>query len=180
MKRCAVQVLVFLLLAAFAYEATILATPRLLMAYAMHRVTAGVGLNHILHAPRADENARAIVMPSPDLLYSACAYDLAAGPLRVHAPIPRETYWSLAAYDARTDNYFTIDDRTAEADAVDLVLVADDVPLPAAASGTRVVRAPGNKGLVLLRTLVDRDERASELDGARRQASCAALPAGGA
>ena len=62
----------------------------------------------------ADENARAIVRPSPDLLYAGCAFDLADGPLRIQATVPRDTYWSLSMFAANTDNFFVVNDRAAK------------------------------------------------------------------
>ncbi|MDT0498644.1 DUF1254 domain-containing protein [Algiphilus sp. W345] len=41
--------------------------------------------NSIYHAPRTNASDRRMVMPSPDMLYSACPYDLKAGPLQVLA-----------------------------------------------------------------------------------------------
>ena len=182
MKRTAAWLLAGLLLAGAVHEATILATPRLLMWAVMQRLASLGGIGHMVHAPRADESRRQVVMPSPDLLYSYCVYDLAVGPLRVHAEVPANTYWSLSAYDARTDNFYAVNDRDAGAAEVDVLLLPadDNMPAPAVAAGVRVVRSPSRRGLLLLRTLVDRDERVTELDSARRRASCEVLPLQGA
>jgi uncharacterized membrane protein len=177
LKRLAPWLLAGLLLAIGAYEGAILATPRALMWLVMRRLGAVGGVDQIVHAPRADEGQRRIVMPSSDLLYSYCVYDLALGPLHVHAEAPAGTYWSLSAFDARTDNYYAVNDRDPGAAGFDLVLVeegADTAGLPATAA-TRVVRSPSRRGLLLFRTLVDRDERAAELDTARRRSYCERL-----
>jgi len=164
-----------LLLAAAAHEATIALLPRVMMWGLTRRLDRLGGTGRILHAPRADERQRQVVMPSPDLLYSYCLYDLAQGPLRVHAEIPADALWSLSAYDASTDNFFTIDDRDAGGGSVDLVLTPDGRADPAFAPGIRVLRSPSRRGILLFRTLVDQDARMAALDAARRRASCEVL-----
>ena len=65
-------------------------TVRLLPYAVMHVVLEKVGpMDTIRHGKRPDETSRAVVRPSPDLLYSTCPYDLAEGPLRVTAPVPQ-------------------------------------------------------------------------------------------
>lgn len=176
MKPWPRRIVVFLVLVALFHEAAILAAPRVLMWLAMSKLERLGGVGQIVHAPRADENSRRIVMPSPDLLYSYCVYDLAQGPLRVHAPIPPDTYWSLSAYDASTNNWYVVDDRNAGGKDLDLLVVGPDAAQPQAQPGLRVARSPSRRGLLLFRTLVDRDEHLPELDAARRQASCAPQP----
>jgi uncharacterized membrane protein len=176
MKQWPRRIALFLVLVAVFHAAAILAAPRVLMWLAMSKLEHLGGVGHIVHAPRADENSRRIVMPSPDLLYSYCVYDLAQGPLRVHAAIPPDTYWSLSAYDASTNNWYVVDDRGAGSNDVDLLVLAPDAAQPQAEPGLRVARSPSRRGLLLFRTLVDRDERGPSLDAARRQASCAPQP----
>ena len=165
-----------LLIAALTYSATIRLAPSALMFAVTHRLASLGGVNQIVHAPRADEHQRSVVMPSPDFLYSYCVYDLSHGALRVQASVPADTYWSVSAYDAHTDNYYAIDDRSLPAHRLDLLLIAAQSPLPSpASSGSTadfVVRSPSTRGILLFRTLVDRDARVTELDQARRQASC--------
>ena len=90
----------------------------------MHVVLEKVGpMDTIRHGKRPDETSRAVVRPSPDLLYSTCPYDLALGPLRVTAPVPQSTYWSVSGFDAETNNFFVKNDSQAGA-KVDFVLIA--------------------------------------------------------
>lgn len=163
------------LVAIAAHQATIALTPDLLMRGAMRRLAAIGGLNQLSFPKPATETERVIVMPSPDLLYSVCPYDLSAGPLLFEAELPPQTLWSLSAYDARTDNYFVLDDRNAGT-AQPRIVFALDTQTPPAAADRRIVRSPSARGLLLVRTVVDRESRLAELDQWRRKARCTPLP----
>ena len=71
------------------------ATPRLIM----NRLMSGPAAqamnmrNQAAFPPAVDATARRVVMPSPDLLYSVCVFDVSAGPVRVRAEpgLPRST-----------------------------------------------------------------------------------------
>lgn len=162
-----------LALAALVHQAALWAVPRVVMATAMERLSADTGANAATYPPRADADARAVVRPSPDLLYASCVFDLRDGPVRLRADIP-DTYWSLSLYAADTDNFLVENDRTTGAKSVDLVLAprGAQVALPA---GARLVESPSSRGVALVRTLVDRDEREAELDAARRTFRCTPL-----
>lgn len=148
--------------------------PRVVMRIAIDAMASRDGFNRAVFPPRADETARTIVRPSPDLLYAGCAFDLAAGPVRLRAVVPQDTYWSLSMFAANTDNFFVVNDRRATSGAVDLVLAApgSTVALP---DGATLVEAPSTRGIVLTRTLIARADRLGELDEARRRFTCAPL-----
>ena len=163
-----------LLVALAAHQATIVLTPDLLMRGAMKRLARIGGMNQLSFPKQATETERVIVMPSPDLLYSICPYDLSQGPLLFDATLPPDTLWSLSAFDARTNNYFVVDDRQLGTAQPSIVFAlasqpVDEVP------GRRIVQSPSARGLLLVRTVVDRDERVAELDQWRRKAHCAPL-----
>lgn len=91
--------------------------PRTMMAGAMDRIAAiSGGTNLFAYPPLADDQARRVVRPSPDLAYATCVLDLGDGPVRIDAPVP-DSYWSLTLFDARTDvvAVMTNDDFTDEA-----------------------------------------------------------------
>lgn len=158
--KVAGKLALFLALALAANLATVAALPRLINAYVMYRIEqlAG-GANRALPAPRADASARTVVRPSPDLLYTACVFDLADGPLRITAPV-QDRYVSVSGFAADTSNFFAINDGDIEPDAAgrkrfDIVVArAGATGLPA---GARVVTAPSERGLILFRSLITRD-----------------------
>lgn len=156
------------------HAATVWLLPRVVMTVATEGMAENAGFNHAVYPPRADETARTIVRPSPDLLYAGCAFDLSAGALRIRAAVPRDTYWSLSMFAANTDNFFVVNDRGAASGAVDIVLaqVGSAVAVP---DGATLVEAPSARGIVLTRTLIASAQRVAELDEARRRFSCEPL-----
>jgi uncharacterized membrane protein len=99
-----------LLLAAFIAMAVhmiaVISIPRLIMNRVID-IVAGEGSQPYLPPP-IDHTHRRVVMPSPDLLYAVCAYDLADGPLRITLEGSYPRYWSIALYNARSDNFLTL------------------------------------------------------------------------
>ncbi len=160
-----------LVVAALVHAAAVFGAPRLVMRRIMAGVAASAGgWNAAFAGPRASAASRQIVMPSPDLLYTICAFDLSNGPVRLTATPPTGTYWSAAAYAANTDNFFVVSDRTLNARTLDTVLALEGQAAPA---GATVVRAPSPRGIVLYRTLIADEARLPELDAARKAMRCA-------
>jgi uncharacterized membrane protein len=175
LARNAVWIIAALLIAVVVHAASLLLVPRVAMARAITLMTRIGPLNTMTQAPRATAASRAIVRPSPDLLYSSCPYDLGAipgGMLHVHARGLPKTYWSVSAFDADTNNFFVRNDRQAGNGAVDFVIVARGV----ATNGIElpVIVSPTMRGIVLFRTLIDDDKRLAEIDAARKRAACEA------
>lgn len=119
-------------------------------------VIAREAINVALPSPRATANARTVVRPSPDLLYTACVFDLRRGPLHISTPVP-DSYISVSGFGANSNNFFAVNDRNAVTDAqgrkhLDLLLSRDaTTPVPA---GARHIVAPSDRGLILFRTLI--------------------------
>lgn len=150
-----------LLIAVAVHFALIIATPNVMMNVAFDRISAG-GPNVWRPAERVTPLSRTIIRPSPDFAYSACAYDLANGPLTLRVA-PWHEYWSISLYAANSDNYFVIDDREAH-NGVEIVLVRNRRDAPDDAE--RVVESPSGRGIALIRRLAptgDEYNRASEV-----------------
>lgn len=125
------------------------------------------GVNVALPSPRPDASARTVVRLSPDLLYSACVFDLRSGPLRVTAPVP-DSYFSISGFAADTSNFFAFNDRTAALDAegqrhIDLVLTHGDARPAALPAGAQRVTAPSARGVILFRILITDDAALPQL-----------------
>ena len=173
-------VLVFLLLTPLFNLLTVLVLPRAINTLVMHRIAAkGVegalvpdarpeaqrrkaeviarkGINVALPAPRADANSRTVVRPSPDLLYTACVFDLSKGPLHIRAPI-QDGYVSVSGFGSDSSNFFAVNDRNTLAAAdgrkrFDLLLTRGELVVTPV--GARVIVSPSPRGLVLFRSLV--------------------------
>ncbi len=162
-----------LLIAAIAHLAIIFATPRVLMNVAFDRLSAG-GANAWRIADRVTPLSRTIVRPSPDFAYSACAYDLADGPLTIRVG-SWHAYWSLSLYAANSDNYFVIDDREAHS-GTEIVLVRRrrDGPEDAA----RVVQSPSTRGIALIRRLAPTSDEYNRAREVARGDVCGAIAPG--
>ena len=170
--------LALLALAAAVHLAAVWALPRAIM----WRLASGGSSNMpseggVLLPPMTDHTQRRVVMPSPDLLYAICSYDLATRPLRLRADPKLPTYWSIALYAANSDNFFVLNDRQAAGAPVDLVLIGPDMAKPGALpAGARLVKAPGGRGLLLMRVLVgDYAAEREAVEAARRSLRCTPL-----
>lgn len=158
---------------------TIWAIPRLIMDRIIALGSADSTLeraNGVTLPPPTDHTQRRIVMPSPDLLYATCFFDLDEQPLRVTLSTDYPRYWSIALYSSNSDNFFVVNDRNAPNGYVDLTVVA---PRHNAATSTlqnresQVVVSPTHRGMLLMRLLVNDDpEVRAAAEVARRSLRC--------
>lgn len=166
---------IVLAVAAASHLAAVWAVPRVLMQMAFRAGEKRTGGdNRAYHFGLTTAGSREVVMPSPDLLYAGCIYDVSKGPVAITADVP-ETYWSVALYADNTDNFFVLDDRDVPSRHARVVLVAEDATPPASATGAVIVKAPSKRGLVLFRTLVLDRSKLDELRASQRTAACAPL-----
>jgi uncharacterized membrane protein len=165
---------VVLAVAAVVHVLAVWALPRVIMAVVLQRAAQQAGPSGVIHPPRATGASRTIVMPSPDLLYAACVYDLARGPVRVTADPRLDGYWSIALYGATSDNWFAVNDRQAGGQPVDfLVTESGATRLGAVPAGARVLDSPSRRGLVLMRVLAGGGgEDQQRPEAARRTLAC--------
>jgi len=138
-----------LLVAVVTHIVAIFAVPNVLMNVALQRL--GGGHYNAWHlGDRVTAASRTIVRPSPDFAYSACPYDLATGPVRIHVA-PWNDYWSLSLYANNSDNFYVLDDREAR-DGADILLIRGGAPPPDHPTAT-VVESPSARGIALIRRL---------------------------
>ena len=163
--------------AIIAHLALVWATPRLIMRHVMNSPEA-IELNMLNNAafpPPVDASSRRVVMPSPDMLYSVCVFDVSTGPVRVTAQPGLKTYWSIALYGANSDNFFVVNDREVGSAAVDLWLASEgpNTTAPAVPTGAKVVITPSEKGFLLMRVLTGNyAAEKSVVEPARRTLVC--------
>jgi len=104
------------------------------------------------------------LLQSPDPLFeaAACRFDLADGVARLTARglVP---YWSVSVYDRDGDNVYSLNDRTATADGLDLVIATPGEmtslrkSLPAEFRSSVFVEVPIDDGMVVVRSFVPDD-----------------------
>jgi len=145
--------------------------PRVVMMRAFDRLGA-VNAMHVGRRPTAA--SRAIVRPSPDIVYASCPYDLTKGPLRVTAPVIHTSYWSISAFDANTNNFFVKNDQQTPADSVELIVVRHGQAWPKLDTAVErvILFSPSEKGLILIRAVVDDDKHLPAVEAALHQARC--------
>ena len=157
-----------LLGAAVVHLAAVAALPRLAMRAAMNRMQLAP-VNGFAQAPLATEKSRGIVRPSPDLAYSILVFDVKQRALAVTVPLT-QPYTSLSGFAANTDNFFAINDLTAGASEISVVVVGPDTPRGGLA-GARVIESPSDRGILLVRRVVPSADAFAEIDAVRRRAS---------
>lgn len=130
--------------------------------------------------PRAEPGTEALPYLDPGMAYAVCRFSLGKGPVRMQAKLP-ETFWSLAVFDRRGRNIYSLNDRSAENSTLDLV-VATSVQIAElkqepreALESSIVIENPGNSGFALLRVFVPDPTLAEEAIDALRRADCRAL-----
>ncbi len=109
--------------------------------------------NQWVFAPPTTHERRAIVRPSPDLLYSLLLYDVSEYPLHLTATIP-DNYWSISGFAMNTDNFFTINDKQAKSNPIDVVVIGKDMSYTDTTGKTQVIVAPTDTGILLIRTVI--------------------------
>jgi uncharacterized membrane protein len=147
---------------------TVMAVPYVVMLILKYDTDAEA--NRVYHGPLVTAETRDVVRPSPDLLYSACPFDLSQTPLRVTARVP-DSYFSISAFADDTDNFFVLNDLQIDTEQVTIVLVTENqdyTPKPA----ERVVIAPSTEGVVLFRILIEDRNELDPVLAIQRQADC--------
>lgn len=157
--------------ALLAWQATLALVPSALMALAVRRVAQAGGMNRMTHAPIVTAESRAIVRPSPDLLYSSCPFDVSAGPVLVDVAPVRSPYWSLSVFDAETNAAFVRNNLQAGGQPLRVAITLAGQAVP---SGYHIVRVNGSRGVALVRILIDRQAPAGVIDRERRASRCGA------
>jgi uncharacterized membrane protein len=134
------------------------------------------GQFHTLPLPEA--GAEPLVALDPRMVHAVCRFSLADGPVRARALFPDE-FWSVAVFDRRGRNVYSLNDRAAERSRLDLAILT---PIqmaqlrqdpPAALETAIVLELPIESGFLLLRAFVPDDSYLPSVMTALRNASCA-------
>lgn len=193
-KRALRALLVWLALAMAIHALAVWAIPRVVMRMAMTRLAAAAppapapatalapataaASVHAVYPPMSTATSRTIVLPSPDLAYALCVYDLSQGPVDIDAAPEWPLYWSVALYAANTDNYLVRNDQEARGRPVHWRLLPPGTePAQTLPDGREPIVAPASRGLVLLRVLVaDRERQAEAVARAQHALRCTTAP----
>lgn len=179
MSRWIKLTVVTLVLAAAFHVAVVEMVPVGITTIFMRRASAQFGTNRVLANPLPTDTSRAVVKPSPDLLYAVCVYDVSTDPVRI-AIQPSYGYWSLALFARNTDNFFKLSAADIKGGSADVFLgqAKDAARVEAEFPKARFVAAPGTSGVMLARILVlDQAHMEAELT-AQKSVRCDPVPKG--
>jgi uncharacterized membrane protein len=113
----------------------------------------------------------------PRMLHAVCRFSLGASPIRITATLP-DHYWSVAIFDRRGRNVYSLNDRSADRTKLDLAVITPvqmaqlrQEP-PEVLDTAIVVEIPISEGFALLRVFVPDDTELGEATTALRTAAC--------
>jgi Predicted integral membrane protein len=158
MRSLALSVLIGLVGAALLHIVIVLALPRWTGSDAFTRVTA-LGETGRFFALANEANPTGLFNDDPHIRSAVCRFDLSDGPVRVLAngDVP---IWTTATYDAASNETYSLNDRSAIGDGVDLTLVTPTQLLllkrnmPAALTRSVMVELKQEQGYVVIRAIV--------------------------
>jgi len=133
------------------------------------------GVFHIL--PRPAPGAEPIAGLDPRMIHTVCRFSLENGPVRITASLPDE-FWSIAIFDRRGRNIYSLNDRAAERAELDVAIITPVQMAqlrqdpPAALETAIVVEVPIEEGFALIRVFVGDDSLLPEAEAAIRTADC--------
>lgn len=138
---------------------SVLILPSLAQNDAWARLSRYAGYNSLHVLPAATPEIEAIADMDPSIRYAICRYDLDAGPLKIVAKIP-QTYWSLAIYDTKGSNFYSLNDRSAGRNSLTLWIASQSQILalepedPEESVDRLVVKSHDRYGIAILRILI--------------------------
>jgi len=174
MRRALLWLLGIGLGAALVHVAAVALLPRAIMSRVFAGFSAQTPPNQFVHPPLATHETRAVVRPSPDLAYSSALFDVSEHPLRVIVPLSAP-YTSLSGFADNTDNFFALNDQTAGTDPIDVVIVGPSTAR-SGLEGLRVIEAPSDRGVLLVRRVVANADAFAAVNAVRQQARVELLP----
>lgn len=162
MNRTLLFVLGGLLLGGVIHIAAVIMVPYFATgdAWTTMRKFGGDDIFHVL--PQAEAGAEPLASLDPQMLYTVCRFSLDDGPVRVTASLP-DDFWSLAIFDRRGRNVFSLNDRSAERSELELAIITPVQMAqvrqnpPQALETAIVVEQPLSTGFVLIRAFIADD-----------------------
>ena len=178
MKRTMLLVVGGLLLGGIIHIAVVL----LVQTYAAHDAyaeTKGLGRDREFHVlPLASPGAEPLPLLDPRMMHAVCRFSLADGPVRIRAVLP-DDFWSIAIFDRRGRNIYSLNDRSSSGPKLDLAVLTPVQMAqlrqnpPESLDTAIVVEAPIELGFALLRVFVADESLTETATAALKTADCA-------
>jgi len=177
MKRTLIFVLGGILLGGIIHIAIVFMVPY----YANHDAWAQMhrfgrdGQFHVLPLPEA--GAEPLASLDPRMVQAVCRFSLAHGPVRVSAGFA-DQFWSVAVFDRRGRNIYSLNDRSADRAQLDLAILTPVQMAqlrqdpPASLETAIVLELPIDVGFVLLRAFVPDDSLMASVIASLKAADC--------
>jgi len=177
MKRTLIFVLGGILLGGIIHIAIVFMVPY----YADHDAWAQMhrfgrdGQFHVLPLPEA--GAEPLASLDPRMVQAVCRFSLARGPVRVSAAFANQ-FWSVAVFDRRGRNIYSLNDRSADRAELDLAILTPVQMAqlrqdpPASLETAIVLELPIDVGFVLLRAFVPDDSLMASVTASLKAADC--------
>ncbi len=167
-----------LMLAGIIHIVTVLMVPSFATsdAWAEMRRFGRVGTFHTL--PMAEAGTERLTGLDPRMLHAVCLFSLADGPVRITANLP-DDFWSIAVFDRRGRNAYSINDRSADGLDLDLAVITPVQMAqlrqdpPEALETAIVIELPIEEGIALLRVFVADETLLPQARAALETADCA-------
>lgn len=163
-------ILATLVVAIITHVIVVMAIPYDIMDETMNERFGSLPRNKVVHGQLKTAEDRSVVRPSPDLLYSIILYDVSQNPLHITARVP-DSYWSVSFFASNSDNFFVINNKQAQSNPVELLLVGKNKP-HSDSGNAQVVVAPSERGIVLFRLFIADVQGLPELVRIQNQAFC--------
>lgn len=171
----ALQWTIFVLgLSAVFHFLVVLAIPNITVMSAASRITDAGGLNKALHSHT--ESAELWLdgrLANPDILTSVCAFNLALGPVRISAQIPK-ALWSVSIYSDTRQLIYTIDEADVTNGTFDAIIAGTGQHF-ANEEDLREIHLARFTGIVVFRSIIDPGQDIKKQQTLNETSRCAAL-----
>ena len=133
------------------------------------------GQFHVLPVPEA--GAEPLASLDPRMVQAVCRFSLARGPVRINASFADE-FWSVAVFDRRGRNIYSLNDRSVDRPQIDLAILTPVQMAqlrqnpPASLETAIVLELPISVGFVLLRAFVPDDSLMASVTASLKAAAC--------
>ena len=136
------------------------------------------GRDRVFHVlPPAVSGDEPLASPDPYMIYAVCRFSMDDGPVRITADLP-DRFWSIAVFDRRGRNRFSLNDRSAERTELDVAVIT---PIqmaqlrqdpPEALETAIVLEVPIEEGFAMIRLFVSDNSVLPRANEALELAAC--------